>query len=546
MDKKRAVLYARCSTGRQAEKDLSIPAQLKALRRYAEQHNYIVVAEKVDAGKSGRKLEGRDALAEILELAAQKPRSFDVILVWKFSRFMRKQDYSVILKGYLRGKGMDVISINEPIDDSPSGKFLESVISAADQLVSDQTSEDIKRGLRENAERGFYNGNRPPIGYKIVKVNIDGYKRSKLRIDSKYAPLVRRIFRMAESGAGLNKIVSTLNNEGIRTNCGNTWSTTRIHEILTNEIYTGTYVVNKFRMVNGVKVRNEPEKVLRIENFCKSLVDKTVFEKIKAQMKERSPKVTAPRLLDSDYLLSGLLVCQKCGASMVGQSAKSRRHTYYVCNTRTKKGTDICSADRIPKDDLEDFILDNICERILTPQNLKKLVKLVNQEVKKATSHRDDDLALISKQLVEVTERLDKLYNAIETGAIDQDQIGPRITERLAEKSTLEAQKIQLETDPVKQVNFEEVTSIANDLRVLLLKGEVVERRRFLRSFIEKIEVALPEITVYYRIPSSENGNKPFNGFHKEVLHFIRSAPPAIIHRQLTCVSCRVNRAARQ
>jgi len=74
MDKKRAVLYARCSTGRQAEKDLSIPAQLKALRRYAEQHNYIVVAEKVDAGKSGRKLEGRDALAEILELAGTETK----------------------------------------------------------------------------------------------------------------------------------------------------------------------------------------------------------------------------------------------------------------------------------------------------------------------------------------------------------------------------------------------------------------------------------------------------------------------------------------
>lgn len=116
----KVALHTRVSSERQAEKDLSIPAQLKALRKYALEREWDVVAEYREEGESARTA-NRPAFREMIATAKRKEGPFDAILVWKLSRFARNREDSIIYKSLLRKRGISVISINEQVDESPAG-----------------------------------------------------------------------------------------------------------------------------------------------------------------------------------------------------------------------------------------------------------------------------------------------------------------------------------------------------------------------------------------------------------------------------------------
>jgi site-specific DNA recombinase len=115
------VLYARVSSERQAEKDLSIPAQLKALRVYALKRSWNIAEEFIDEAESARTA-NRPAFQKMISLAKKKPLPFKGILVWKLSRFARNREDSILYKSLLRRRGVQVISINEQFDESPTGR----------------------------------------------------------------------------------------------------------------------------------------------------------------------------------------------------------------------------------------------------------------------------------------------------------------------------------------------------------------------------------------------------------------------------------------
>jgi len=185
----KAAIYARVSSDKQ-DTDLSLNAQLKALRDYAAHKGYIVVREFVDEAESGRTA-SRPAFREMIALARAKKPPFEAILVWKLNRFSRSRADSITYKTLLRNKGIEVISINEPVDNSPTGRLIEGVIESIDEFYSANLGQDIKRGMRENASRGFFNGSRPPYALHKVTVLDNGRKRN--RLSSK--PLFSFLFR---------------------------------------------------------------------------------------------------------------------------------------------------------------------------------------------------------------------------------------------------------------------------------------------------------------------------------------------------------------
>ncbi len=194
----RVAIYARASSERQ-DIDLSISAQLKALKEYAVRNGHIVVKEYVDEAESGRSID-RPGFKQMIATARQKPAPFEAILVWKLSRFARNREDSIIYKALLRRQGIQVISINEPLEDTPSGKLLEGIIEVIDEFYSTNLAQDVLRGMRENAGRGFCNGGRAPYGYIRVKVQDGTIARTTLEPDPKTMPIVQRIFRECLAG----------------------------------------------------------------------------------------------------------------------------------------------------------------------------------------------------------------------------------------------------------------------------------------------------------------------------------------------------------
>ena len=115
--------------------------------------------------------------------------------------------------------------------------------------------QEVTRGMREAAIRGFWVSTYAPFGYKKVSVQDGAKKRPKLELDSPADAVVRRIFQMALQGKSTLDITKTLNGEGIPTSTGKHWLKSTVHRILSNEAYTGTLVWGVVSMPRTVRHR---------------------------------------------------------------------------------------------------------------------------------------------------------------------------------------------------------------------------------------------------------------------------------------------------
>jgi len=431
----KVALYARVSSDKQ-DVDLSISAQLKALREYAARNSYHVVREFVDEAESGRTAT-RPAFREMVSLARRLQKPFDAILVWKYSRFARSREDSIVYKTILRKNGVQVISINEPFEDTPTGRLLEAMIESLDEFYSANLGEEINRGLRESASRGFYMPSRPPYGYRRVMVRDGSKERPRLEVEPHQAQVVATIFHDIIEGKGLTEIMKEINNSGVAGPKGKTWGKTTLYKILTNEAYTGTLTWGRTSKRNL-----EP---VRVENAWPAIVDRETFVAVQGKLNGRAPARSNPRRVASRYLLSGLARCGYCGKALVGQEAKGGRFNYYVCGTLLKKGAGSCEAHYLNSRKFEQIVVDKIKEHILTEENLRELVRLVNEDVDSAAVNYRDGLDSVSDEITGINSRLEKLYDALETGKIGLDDLSPRIQQLRHRQEQLQSQKWELE-----------------------------------------------------------------------------------------------------
>ena len=356
-----AALYARVSSDRQ-DIDLSVAAQLRALRDYAERNGYAVVREFIDEAESGR-VADRPQFRKMLDEASQADAPFQEILVWKFSRFTRKREHAVAFKSMLRRRGIRVTSITEHADDTPTGKLMEAIIESVDEFYSENLAQEVTRGMREAASRGFFLSSKAPFGYRRIKVQDGAKERPTLEVNPDTGPIVKEIFEKSLRGLGLKEIAADLNKRGI-TNKGKRWQRTSLHYVLTNEAYTGTAIWGK--TTTGDK---EPEPV-RAEGAWEALVSREVFDSVQKGLEERAPRKRQPARVGSKFLLSGLLRCGVCGKPYTGQGAKSGKFSYYVCGTLLREGSGSCSARYLNADRVESCIVETIRGRILNDQTI--------------------------------------------------------------------------------------------------------------------------------------------------------------------------------
>lgn len=516
----KVALYARVSSDKQ-DIDLSISAQLRALREYAARNNYAVLREFVDEAESGRSID-RPGFKQMITAARQKPAPFEAILVWKLSRFARNREDSIIYKSLLRKQGIQVISINEPVEDTPSGRLLEGIIEVIDEFYSANLSQDVVRGMRENASRGFYSGGPVPYGYKKSKVQDGATLRSKLEFDLVTAPVVERVFRECLAGQSLKEIARGLNRDGLFTKKGTRWGTTSVHNVLRNEAYAGVLVWGRRRRRHSASKNGPPP--IRTEGAWHGIVDRDTFGEAQVRLAARAPKVTHPRVVHSEYVLSGLIRCGKCETALIGHAVKSGKFFYYMCGNARRKGREVCKTPLLPKDKIERFVIDRIKQYILTEDNLKEIVRLTNEEVTQTRYEEMERLKLLEAQIAEIGTKLSKLYDALESGEFKSGELAPRIKAMFAKKEMLEQARVEAEEalrrHIIELADPDVVRTYVHDLSRLLEDSGIVEQKAFLKSFVERIEVGHSEVTVKYTLPMLP-GNQPMETVG--VLPFMRN-----------------------
>jgi site-specific DNA recombinase len=496
----RAAIYARVSSEKQ-DVDLSISAQLKALREYATRNGHEVVREFVDEAESGKTAD-RPAFREMISMARRSQKPCDCILVWKYSRFARSRKDSIVFKTLLRKNGVRVMSINEPSDDTPTGNLFEAMIESLDEFYSANLGEEVTRGMRESASRGFYIGSYSPYGYRKVKVSDGNKERPKLAPEPHEAQIVARMFNEVLEGKGLKEILKGLNREGIAGPRGSEWIKTTVHGILTNEVYTGTLVWGRHSVKELAPVR--------VENAWQPIVSKEIYDNVRTLLKSRAPLYLHPKRTASHFLLSGIAKCGYCGKALIGHDAKNGQFSYYVCGTLLKKGAGSCPACYINGKVFEGAVVDKIKEHILTEENLEELVRQVNEEMDAASLENRERLDTVLSELDDVNQRLARLYDALETSRLELEDLAPRIQELRRRQVQLLNARAELEQKlsdrRVYLADMETVTHYVKDLRNLLDESPLTERKSFIKSFIKEARVTGAEVSLIYTIPMSPRG----------------------------------------
>lgn len=489
MPTKRAILYARVSSERQAERDLSIPSQLREMRRFCQEQSWSVIAEITDEAESGR-FRDRPGIQEVLKRA--RNREFDLLLVWKLSRFARNARDALNIEYELKEHDVELVSVSEPIDDTPMGESFRHMMHVVNQMYSLQLAEDTLRGMTENARRGYWNGSWCPMGYCLQEVTDDrGNRKRRLAVDPQHAPIVQRIFEMYIDGAGLKSIVNTLNSEGLVTNRDKPFNKTLVRGVLGNEVYIGVYAWGKKRPV-------------RIEDNHEAIITQEDFQRVQMLLQQKE-KPMHSRRIKSRYALSGLVRCAYCGLAMVGRSAKSGQYLYYACQRYSKIGKHACEGSQVSRDKLEAEVTDVLREELSDEAHLRKLLDTANELMRQRANDYETQIANWKRQLRDVEKRIQNIYEAIETASLDASLITERLKELQEQRTVLQSRiedagQSEQECQPVEYTD-EDIRNHIRNLNELLVNGDFEERKAFLRGFVKEIRVWNDRIEVDYTVP---------------------------------------------
>ena len=510
--KSKAYAYARVSSEHQAEKGTSIQSQLELMRKHASQNNITILKEFIDEAESAT-TDLRPQFQEMIGLSRDNPQGIESILVWKLSRFARNRIDSVVYKKLLSKQGVRVISVSEPIDDSPEGRMLEGIIEVMDGYYSEILSKETMRGLKQAAKQGYHTGGKPPYGYKLKGVNVGNITKKVWEIHEKEAEAVRLVFGMHSKGHTYKDIIIELDKNNHSPRKTKRWGNSTIYEILRKPCYSGTHYFNtrkRKELGKRVHLRDAKDKSEWIPIKVPRIVDQKTFEAVKAKLGKR--KFKAPRR-STTQILSGLLVCGKCQQPYVIGDYYRRKYPYYRCSTKMKQGTSVCDNRNLRGDQIEVLILKEIRKKVFSETNLKKYKQIIEQSVKDEKKELQHLVSRLSKEDKEIEAKKKVYYDGLETGKLELNLVNERLEELKAQGERISIQRHEAEKRLTElpqpedyKITKKEYVKLQKSLTQLIEQASAHHKRQFLSKFINTITVYPDKIVVEYIPPRIKKG----------------------------------------
>lgn len=494
-----AALYLRVSTGRQAESDLSIPDQRRQLQIFCDSKGWGVAAEYVEPGNTATD-DRRPAFQSMIEAALTKPAAFDVIVVHSFSRFFRDQFQFEFYVRKLAKNGVKLVSITQDLGDDPMSVMVRQIMTLFDEYQSKENAKHTLRAMMENARQGFWNGARPPLGYRVVEAGQRGAKIKKtLEIDPLHAETVRTIFRYALRGdgqsgpMGLKTIATTLNERNIRTRDGGRFGIAAVHQILHRSTYIGEHRFN---------TREHRTKLLKPESehaimAVPPIISREEFDAVNAKLASRNPKWTPPGISSGPNLLTGICFCAACGGAMTlrtGRGQAGGQYRYYACSTKARMGETACKGMAVQMDKLDEAIISHLEDRLLEPKRLEALMEQLLDRRQEWADQRRGHVSELRKKATEAEAKLSRLYEAVENGLLSgsDGSLKERVDEltRIRDQARADAERVVASIERIApKITAASLHRFATAARRKLRDLECGYRREHLRALTQRVEV---------------------------------------------------------
>lgn len=459
-----AIAYYRYSS--HAQNDLSIEQQQEQAHAYATAHGLKIIREYTDRAISGRTDDRPGFQLMLSEIDKIKPNA---VILWKTDRLGRDRYTLALSKKTIRDSGAQIHYVAETNPtDAPESVLLEGLLENLAEYYSKQLRQNVTRGMRYNAEHCLFNG------HKLLGYSVDDTRH--YIPDPATAPIVQRIFTDYANGRPMQDIANELNEAGIRTVLGKTFTVNSLRHILHNRAYIGEYRYSDVIVPGGMP----------------RLISDDLFQRVQARFiqNKRTPRPQQQTADDAPrYWLTGKLFCGLCGEPLHGMSGtgkSGKRWYYYACNGKTRRKG--CKLPNVKQDVIEAHVVWILMRLLSDTENLAS----ISADIAHEYQSRDDSgayLDSLKQQLKDAEKGINNLIKALEAGAVSET-----LTARL---NALETQKNalsdQIEAETIKQ----ELTGNENTIQAFFEKfararleiNDIETAEQILDYFVSKIYV---------------------------------------------------------
>ncbi|WP_372791689.1 recombinase family protein [Paraconexibacter sp.] len=474
-----AVIYARVSSAKQAEKDLSLPAQITACAKKAEHLGAEVVEEFVERGESGTTA-NRPALRRML--TQLQAGSIDYVIVHKIDRLARNRADDVAIVMAIRKTGAQLVSVSENVDETPSGLLLHGVMSSIAEFYSRNLANEVMKGTREKAKQGG-TPYRAPIGYLNTRVIIEDREVRTITVDPERAPLITEAFLLYATGQyALSELAAILEAKGLRSrarrsNVPKPLGVNQLAKLLRSRYYVGI-VEYAGKTYQG---RHEP------------LIDAITFQTVQEVLDAK--RQSGERSWRNHHYLRGSVYCAECGGRLFFTRVRGNGgyYDYFVCRGRQEH---TCSQPNHRVGAVETAI-ERYYATVTLPEETRQAIRdAVIAHVNHLASAAEMEIKEAKATEIRLAREERKLLAAHYADRIS-DALFASETDRISRERAAAQKLVETLEVPYQEAlkNLDTALELLDNVQAAYLMASDQERRLFNQAIFKRLEIASEDVS---------------------------------------------------
>lgn len=481
-----------------------------------------------DEGFSAKNTDRPQFQQMIRDIKLKKP---DFVVCYRLDRISRNvSDFSTLIED-LNDRSISFVCIKEEFDTSkPMGKAMMYIASVFAQLERETIAERVRDNMLMLARTGRWLGGTTPTGYtseKQQEIIIDGKVKTSCKLKDNPEELIAidamfEKFLELRSVSGVSKY---LIKQGMKSRSGSAYSLLGIKEILQNPVYCiadkdaldyftqlgadvcfeekdcksryGLLAYNKRDYKKKHAPRQSVDKWIVAIGKHKGRIEGKKWVAVQKILEDNVPTGKKPAKMHNDYsLLSGLIVCKKCGSRMFAKQRSGKGANPelfdYMCNSKLRGGTELCDCQNINGQQADDMVCEYLMQYTDESSSIYQLLEKLKQDI--GNQEKQDPLAAIDTRIKKCNEEMDNLVRTLShgnMGAAFVQRVNIRVGELDRELSDLEMERARLQKDvdliADKEIQVDMLAGALSNLKTYFKELTVPEKRTLIKLLVQKI-----------------------------------------------------------